>query len=741
MKMNFIFRAALSFLAAAFVLSSCTKEDNISEGSESTETVSGVTIPYTVTVSREPETRATVDGDMRTLCFAEGDKLYIGGFGVKGVLDIQTGVGETSGATFSGKLTYTGQGKIPDNFLLLATLVSAQQTVGKEVSVDGKGVVSVNYPRNEYCATLEEAVQRYSLLEGWGIYSMESFSLSQSTAFLNFEMTFEDDTPVGTEISAAVTTNRDNGPICTANVTTREENGKVVAKFVLPQAASSALNNASVKLGEGDGVSFGANGKKLEGKVYNVNKVVFSRPMNEIPLTVKALTAGTVKVDIIGTLSTGMKYSVNGVEKTLITETRDIPVSAGDKVQFYGNGTSTQVYGNYPKVRIQGGGDGFKCKAYGNIMSLLDEDGFATKTDLPNESQVFSSLFSGNTALTDASDLLLPATSLTERCYEGMFSLCSALTKAPALPAETLASFCYSGMFRSCTALTRAPKLPATTLANYCYLEMFLGCSALTTAPDLLATKLVQGCYARMFFNCTSLNSVKCLATSGIAENDSTYEMLVGVAATGTFHLANGVLWTLGNISGIPSEWTGRYPDGVIMSNPFPMIQALPRHLGKVIGSDGLVYESGPSADHVGVTPIAVIAYTPPTGNYMAVSIREDSDSFVNWYDAKKICEGKTKPSGFPVTWLLPDYDDWKAVLKANGGNEYSIMGLNTLITDAGGESFFLNLPYWTSTLSQQYADWAFALDLTDGKVKYTGYSTYNKICVRSFLLFISVGH
>ena len=86
-----------------------------------------------------------------------------------------------------------------------------------------------------------------------------------------------------------------------------------------------------------------------------------------------------------------------------------------------------------------------------------------------------------------------------------MFYNCTSLTRAPALPATTLADCCYRGMFSKCTSLTRAPALPATTLANYCYAEMFYGCTALTQAPALPATTLAEHCYHSMFNRCTSL--------------------------------------------------------------------------------------------------------------------------------------------------------------------------------------------------------------------------------------------
>ena len=157
-----------------------------------------------------------------------------------------------------------------------------------------------------------------------------------------------------------MTTDNNSDPACTANVTTRDEGGKVVARFVLPVAGSSTLKNASVKLGKRDAFPFSnENSQLLNGRVYNVIRTSkFSSSLGVMPLTVKALTAGTVKVVIDGTLSSGMKYSVNSGEKTLITTSTDIPVNAGDWVRFYGNGTETQAYGNYPSVKIQGAGEG-----------------------------------------------------------------------------------------------------------------------------------------------------------------------------------------------------------------------------------------------------------------------------------------------------------------------------------------------------------------------------------------------
>ena len=269
MKKNSFLWAALS-MTAALVMTACSSDDNnMTEAPVAPST--SKTIPYTVTVGGdEATTRATVDGDNRTLKFATGDKLYITGTNIKGVLSLKAGdEGKASGATFSGELTYSGSGSPADNLALTATLVSAQQTVGTQVSVNAAGAVTVNYPTTAYCSSINDAVQKYSNLTGTSTYGAKAFTLTQQTAFLNFVITFEDATTTGTELSAVVSNN--SAAICTANVTTTTESEKVVAKFVLPVAKGTTLSSANVKFGDRAAISFGAS-QTLEGKVYNVTK-------------------------------------------------------------------------------------------------------------------------------------------------------------------------------------------------------------------------------------------------------------------------------------------------------------------------------------------------------------------------------------------------------------------------------------------------------------------------------------
>ena len=296
--------------------------------------------------------------------------------------------------------------------------------------------------------------------------------------------------------------------------------------------AQTDVNLPITKLEGGEKVTLKYNGRL---KVKSVTATTDAAPDPlTVPMTIEAITAGSI---IVEKPKAGMQYSVNGGTKTTITETTSIEgLKAGDKVQFYGDGTDITCYG-YSSwdgcTMIKGSGEGFTCKVYGNIMSLLDEKNFATATTLSDD-YTFKSLFLKNSTLTDASGLLLPATQLAESCYHQMFF--------------------------ECTALTAAPALPATQLADHCYEQMFSGCSALTAAPVLPATKLVYYCYTSMFNNCSNLATVTCLATSGINKDSSTYNWIWSagsdVQGTKTVYTASDAIWPLDDPNGIPTDWT-----------------------------------------------------------------------------------------------------------------------------------------------------------------------------------------
>ena len=300
-------------------------------------------------------------------------------------------------------------------------------------------------------------------------------------------------------------------------------------------------------------------------------------------------------------------YSLdNGTTWSALTTSDDITVACGASMLLKGNGVQQQVGSQiYSGVSASG-----TYVVSGNIMSLVYGDDFVGKKTFPATSMNFRALFSGETELQSAENLRLPATTLNSNCYHSMFNGCTAMAKGPSsLPATTLAGNCYYSMFYNCSAMTNTPELaaatsvpsyayyqmfygcanittapeltatsltdyaytemfrgcsnlvtaptilPATTLTSYCYKGMFRGCSKLTNTPELPAASLVSNCYAEMFYGCSLVNSIKCLATSRAATNNTT-NWVNGVAASGTFTKASSAtFWGTGN-GDIPSGWT-----------------------------------------------------------------------------------------------------------------------------------------------------------------------------------------
>ena len=192
-------------------------------------------------------------------------------------------------------------------------------------------------------------------------------------------------------------------------------------------------------------------------------------------------------------------WSKNGTSWTsAIASTSNTPVSLatlnkGEKMYLKGENVtyalSISAYSHF--------NSDYEFNVSGNIMSLIYGDNFIGQTTL-SSSNNFVSIFNSSKVV-DASNLILPATTLTKLCYRSMFNGCTSLATAPVLPATTLAKSCYYYMFYGCTSLATAPVLPATTLTDYCYSYMFEGCSSLITAPELPATTLAQSCYMSMF--------------------------------------------------------------------------------------------------------------------------------------------------------------------------------------------------------------------------------------------------
>ena len=250
-------------------------------------------------------------------------------------------------------------------------------------------------------------------------------------------------------------------------------------------------------------------------------------PFSEQPLTFEIISGGTIVFSSYNNSSTCVvEYKKNNSDWAEVHTSRDgtaISVSPGDIIQIKGKDFTSNYNG---PLKFEKSTATFS--AYGNIMSLLSGTGFENITVLTGD-YAYSNLFDGCSGLTDAGNLILPATTLTNHAYDKMF--------------------------RNCVALTTPPELPATSLIGFCYQEMFYGCASLSKAPDLLANYVPTYGYYYMFYGCRNLNYVKCLATEFENNYTTTRNMLSNVSPTGTFVKHPNATWSTGS-DGIPSGWT-----------------------------------------------------------------------------------------------------------------------------------------------------------------------------------------
>ena len=241
------------------------------------------------------------------------------------------------------------------------------------------------------------------------------------------------------------------------------------------------------------------------------------------PLTILPQDDGKITVTFNNgiTLAGDIHYTINdGQEQTIAKNTAgafDIEVKKGDVVQLYsqnsalGGGSSSAARAltravdegaKYINIRPS-----MKTEIFGNVMSLLKgKDGLAGATAIEAKN-AFYGLFAGADKLVNNADRLLV--------------------------------------------------LPATTLTEGCYQDMFNGCKGIEKAPELPAPKLEKNCYQEMFYDCAKLNHVKCLATDIKAEN-STKDWLgkAGTEAIGEKVLETLVPMTVNSDDGVPTSWT-----------------------------------------------------------------------------------------------------------------------------------------------------------------------------------------
>lgn len=152
-----------------------------------------------------------------------------------------------------------------------------------------------------------------------------------------------------------------------------------------------------------------------------------------------------------------VEYSCNGGDWEILSKNKYSPsFMVGDFVSVKCVLERYEIFGP-----IYTNGRPFNLR--GNALSLIYGDKIIN--NLEDYPYVFRSLFSGAIGLRHVEKGFLPATSLSDGCYEGMF-FNSTIVTAPELPATTLASYCYETMYQNCSNLNYI-KMLATDISAY----------------------------------------------------------------------------------------------------------------------------------------------------------------------------------------------------------------------------------------------------------------------------------
>ena len=537
MKQIKIFLSVAALAVVGAMMSGCAEELEALQPANKT-----VTMKTTVGLGQSAVTRGAIDPANGTTTFTAGDRIAViyqnaSNETVKAVSEALTAAdisADGENATFSVELTAP---KASGTVRYIYPAAMAAATIAADAATDASATVD-----NTALATQDGTLDNLANALDLALYdgTMTAEATLPTGVTLQNQLTILELKSIKDEGDNDITASIGNLTVAVGTTTTytvsRMPAAGPIYIAMLPVATAEDITFTA----EVDGIVYNktATGKTLAKNKINPVNLSMAPDFLATPLTIEAIEAGAqVNFDINTDVATnGVQYrtfSTASGWSDWADYTDNDPVtlaSIGDKVQFWGD---NEKYGSSPASNIQFDKD---CYAYGNIMSLIKSTDFITETTLTG-SYNFYRLFYNNTHLKSHADkpLMLPATTLTERCYSQMFVGCTSLTIAPKLPAMEMKKMCYGDMFRNCTSLIAVPDLPATTLAEYCYCNMFQGCTELVTALKLPATTLAEDCYLLMFDECSKLATVPAdmLPATTLAE-ECYLQMFVGCTSLTT---------------------------------------------------------------------------------------------------------------------------------------------------------------------------------------------------------------
>lgn len=326
------------------------------------------------------------------------------------------------------------------------------------------------------------------------------------------------------------------------SVATVDQRGKVTALTV---------GNAEIKVEMGAAGGYAASTLQYTVQVNPVSAPALKNVDKTTPLTLVAAEDGKITVYFNGgiTLENDIKYTVNGGEEQTIAKNTegsyDIIVKKGDTVQLYSENTSLgggSVAGARGLTRAVEEGAKFinirpsmKTEIFGNVMSLLKgKDNLDSEAAETIEADnAFYGLFSGADKLVNSEEreLVLPATTLKDGCYQDMFSGCKGIEKAPELPAPTLVKDCYSGMFADCSKLSEVKCLATDVSADGCVKDWLADAGKEAETPPVV--EIVEDSnWSTAAADAIPANFTKVIAISAITVEPEILLMKIGDTAT-----------------------------------------------------------------------------------------------------------------------------------------------------------------------------------------------------------------
>ena len=232
-------------------------------------------------------------------------------------------------------------------------------------------------------------------------------------------------------------------------------------------------------------------------------------------------------------------------------------ISTGQKIIFKGtNGNFATAWDNYNYFTANK-----QFKVYGNIMSLLNGDDFKENSEFNGHTNHCAGLFR-STYLVDASNLILPATTLYESSYNGMFRGCYNLAYGPKLlPALDVPHDGYSSMFEGCIKLVEGPKIDAITVSGdgammrmFCMSRNSKVTAAMTKSPILRIKNpsSYANIYQQLFYGNGNITEVTILAEG----TNLSFDNWLGYTNSGGVIKKLSTTTLVSGYNGIPNGWT-----------------------------------------------------------------------------------------------------------------------------------------------------------------------------------------